>query len=88
MTIRIGQVDFDHVVYDSARDVLYLSVGEPQEPADSFVTPEGHAVRLNDENEVVGVTIINAKWLADRDGSINVSLPQPIQRDDLEPAFA
>lgn len=49
MTITIGTITFDQVDYDADGDVLYLSVGAPREPADSYGTPEGHNVRY-DEN--------------------------------------
>jgi hypothetical protein len=39
MTITIGTVTLDHSDYDADDDVLYLSVGEPREPADSYGPP-------------------------------------------------
>jgi uncharacterized protein YuzE len=86
MTVRIGLLEFDHVNYDARRDVLYLSIGEPREAADSLVTPEGHVLRYDEDNAIIGITLINAKWLTERDGTVNVSLPIPAQ--DLAPAFA
>jgi len=85
VTLRIADIDFDHVRYDSVGDVLYLSVGEPREAADSLVTPEGHVIRYDDVGDIVGITFVNAKWLTDRDGVLNLSLPVP--RETLEPAF-
>ncbi len=41
MTITIGTIKFDRVDYDADGDVLYLSVGEPREPADSYGTSRG-----------------------------------------------
>ncbi len=86
MTVRIAEIDFDHVRYDSVADVLYLSVGEPREAADSLVTPEGHAIRYDAGGDIIGITFVNAKWLTDRDGELRVSLP--VSREQLEPAFA
>ena len=83
--MRVGPFEFDHVNYDEQRDVLYLSVGEPRKAADALVTPEGHVVRLDSENGIIGLTLINAKWLAD-DGDLSVSLP--IFKEQLEPVFA
>jgi uncharacterized protein YuzE len=85
VTVRVGPFEFDHVNYDERRDVLYLSIGEPREAADALVTPEGHVVRLDSENEVIGLTLINAKWLSD-DGGLSISLP--ILKEQLEPVFA
>jgi uncharacterized protein YuzE len=85
MTVLIGPHEFDHVRYDARRDVLYLSIGEPQEAADSLLTPEGHVIRLDSTRNVIGLTIINAKWLTERD-QVSISLPVSVQ--DLAPAFA
>lgn len=35
--------------------------GEQQAAADTFGTPEGHAVRLDENGDVIGITIVNAK---------------------------
>lgn len=76
MTIRIADLEFDHVTYDEHGDVLYLSIGPPRDADDSVVTPEGHVIRY-DHGDIVGITLINAKWLVERDGGINISLPIP-----------
>lgn len=85
MTIRIAHLEFDHVTYDGEGDVLYLSIGVPAEAADSLVTPEGHVIRYDASGEIIGLTLINAKWLVERDGAVNVSLP--ISGEQLTPAF-
>jgi uncharacterized protein YuzE len=47
-------------------------------------------VRLDDGGEVIGITIVNAKWLLDRDGKITVGAPEMIEPnpDDLAQALA
>jgi uncharacterized protein YuzE len=75
MTVTIGNLTFDHATYDDHGDVLYLHIGEHQAAADSEETPEGHVLRFNDRGEVIGVTIINAKWLLQRDQAINITVP-------------
>jgi len=74
------------VVYDEHADVLYLSVGEPRDPARQKSSPEGHLVRYDKEDRVIGITVVNAKWLSERDGEITVSLR--VRADDLAPALA
>jgi uncharacterized protein YuzE len=74
--IHIGPYSFDHVVYDAEGDVLYLSIGEPQPAYDSPETPEGHAVRYDESYEVIGVTIVNARWWLEKDGEIKVTFPE------------
>ena len=90
MTVTIGNITFDHATYDERGDVLYLHVGDREAAADSVGTPEGHAVRYNDAGEVIGVTIVNARWLLDRDGKVTITIPERIDvtADALAPAIA
>jgi uncharacterized protein YuzE len=88
MTLKVGGIEFDHVLYDEARDVLYLSVGDPRAAADEQLTPEGHVVRLDENGDVIGLTLINAGWIAKQNGEVSVSLPTPIAAEDLAPAFS
>jgi uncharacterized protein YuzE len=78
MTVTIGNLTFNNASYDARGDVLYLHTGEPQAAADSEATPEGHVLRFNDHGEVIGLTIINAKWLLQRDHAINITIPEHI----------
>jgi uncharacterized protein YuzE len=90
MTVHVGPYEFDHVSYDNDGDVLYLRHGEQREAAETFSTPEGHAVRLDEDKEVIGITIVNAKWLVERDGTITVTVPSQIETnaDELAQALA
>jgi YD repeat-containing protein len=88
MTITIGAITFDHVEYDADGDVLYLSVGEPREPTDSFGTAEGHNVRYDELGRVIAITLVNAKWLLERDGEVRVTIPSRVSADALAPAIA
>ncbi len=82
MSVTIGDLVFDHVSYDATGDVLYLHVGEPQPAAEAEETPEGHAVRYDAHGQIVGLTIVNARWLLERNQPITVTLPQPQLRAD------
>jgi uncharacterized protein YuzE len=86
MTVTLGDFEFDHVVYDPHGDVLYLSAGEPREPAHQESTPDGHLVRYDDAGRVIGITVVNAKWLVERDGLIEILVRLPA--DDLALALA
>ena len=90
MIMHVGPYAFDEVSYDREGDVLYLRRGGVGEAADTVGTPEGHAVRLDDSGEVIGITIVNAKWLWDRDGKITVAVPGLIETnaEDLAEALA
>jgi uncharacterized protein YuzE len=88
--IKIGPVIFDHADYDADSDVLYLHVGEPQE-AEGEETPEGHVLRYAPGTQsIVGLTVLGARRLLDRDGNLTVTIPGPIEAsaDDLAPALA
>jgi uncharacterized protein YuzE len=88
-TISFGNHEFDDVVYDAVGDVLYLHKGEPVPAAKTLATPEGHAVMLDDAGEIIGITIVNAKWLVERDGQITISVPERIETSasELAPAL-
>lgn len=88
--IKIGPVTFDHADYDADSDVLYLHVGEPQK-AEGEETPEGHVLRYAPGGQnIVGLTVLGARRLLDRDGNLTVTIPEPIEAsaDDLAPALA
>jgi YD repeat-containing protein len=82
MTVKMGDLTFDHVAYDADGDVLYLHIGPPQAAAGADETPEGHVVRYDAFGRVVGVTVLNARWLLERDGMVTVTLPHPTLRAD------
>ena len=85
VTVKIGPYEFDHFAYDATGDVLYLRAGQSRPAADTFATPEGHAVRFDEDGNVIGITIVNAKWLLERDGKIGITVPEVIETsaDDL-----
>jgi uncharacterized protein YuzE len=88
--IEIGSVTFDHADYDADSDVLYLHVGQPQR-AEGEETPEGHVLRYAPgTQEIVGLTVLGARRLLDRDGNLTVTMPEAIEAsaDDLAPALA
>lgn len=79
MSILIEQTVFDNVGYDRDADVLYLHVGDPPSAVDFDGTPEGHATRFDADGRLVGLTIVNARWLLDREGHITITLPERIE---------
>ncbi|HTT95924.1 MAG TPA: hypothetical protein VMF55_14725 [Solirubrobacterales bacterium] len=84
--IKIGPVTFG----DADSDVLHLHVGEPQD-AEGEETPEGHVLRYAPGTQnIVGLTVLGARQLLDRDGNLTVTIPEPIEASaaDLAPALA
>lgn len=90
VNIKIGPVTFDRADHDAEHDVLYLHVGDPQEAAGEE-TPEGHVLRYAPGTQrIVGMTILGAKRILDRDGELLVTVPESVRAgaDDLAPALA
>jgi uncharacterized protein YuzE len=89
VTIHIGPLVFDHADYDPEGDVLYLHIGAPQ-AGEGEQTPEGHVLRFAPgTQQIVGLTIINAKHVIDRDGRLVVTVPETVEAsaDELAPAL-
>jgi uncharacterized protein YuzE len=66
--VTLGRYTFDNVFYDADVDVLYLHMGDSSTAVDFDESPEGHALRFDANGNLVGVTILNAKRLIERDG--------------------
>lgn len=79
MTITIGTFTFDNVFYDSEVDVLYLHMGDPATAVGFDESPEGHALRFGADGRLVGVTILDAKLLLERDGEIKITVPEIVR---------
>lgn len=75
-TVTIAGVEFDNVVYDREADVLYLWVGEPRRPAYDDAAPEGHYLQFDADGSLIAVTIVNARWIFEREGKIPITLPE------------
>jgi uncharacterized protein YuzE len=65
MSVMLAGVEFDNVFYDREVDVLYLHVGESSTAVDWDESPEGHHLRFGADGQLVGITIVNARWLLD-----------------------
>ncbi len=88
-TVTIAGVEFDRVVYDAGGDVLYLHVGDPGSAVDWDATPEGHATRYGPDGSLIGLTIVNARWLLEQEGRIVLTLPeQRVEAPDLSEIVA
>ena len=86
--VHIGPLVFDQADYDPDGDVLYLHVGSPRE-AEGEETPEGHVLRFEPgTHRIVGLTVINARWLVDRDGRLVVTVPETVEASAAELAQA
>jgi uncharacterized protein YuzE len=76
MSLTIAGIEFEHHVYDERADVLYLTVaGYDGPPADADATPEGHGIEYDEQRRVIAMTLVNVKWLLDRDGELTITCP-------------
>ncbi|HVP02944.1 MAG TPA: DUF2283 domain-containing protein [Solirubrobacteraceae bacterium] len=86
--VHIGPLVFDHADYDRDGDVLYLHIGPPQ-AGEGEETPEGHVLRFAPGTQrIVGLTVINAQHLLDRDGRLVVTVPETVEASAAELAGA
>lgn len=88
MIVTIAGINFDQHEYDERGDVLYLSVGLPRESSRTIATPEGHAVDYDESGAVIGMVLVNVRFLLDRDGAVTVTIPPDrIVPAQIEPAL-
>jgi uncharacterized protein YuzE len=88
VTVTIAGTSFDQHEYDERGDVLYLSVGAPREASRTIATPEGHAVDYDESGAVIGMVLVNVRFLLKRDGAVTVTLPSDrVVPAQIEPAL-
>jgi len=75
MIVEADGIAFDNNRYYADGDVLYLHVGSPDRAVDWDETAEGVHTRWGPDGELVGLTIVNARLMLERDGVIVVTLP-------------
>lgn len=84
MNVTIGPWSFDRAAYDTRGDVLYLHRGDPTLGVESDASVEGHAIRYDKDGEVVGLTIVNVRWLLNQEGAVTVTPPAPSERIEAD----
>ena len=89
MSVTIGRTTLDRVVYEADADVLSLHAGDSAGAVEFDESPEGHALRFDGDGRLVGVTIVDARWLLDREGAIRITGPERLEvaRDALRGAL-
>jgi len=75
--LSIDDAQIDRYSYYEHGDVLYLMVGPPAgEPAaDDDESLEGDTVFFDAEGRITGVTMIGPRFMLERDGTLNVTVP-------------
>jgi len=87
--VNSGGIMFDNNFYDCEVDVLYLHVGGPSTAVDFDGTAEGDATRYGPDGRLVGLTTLNARSRLEKDGRIELTLPeQHLMVSDLGEALS
>lgn len=73
----LGGAAIDRYGYYEEGDVLYLSVGEPtgRQAPDMDESLEGDTVFFDAGGSISGVTMIGPRFMLERDGTLNITLP-------------
>lgn len=86
MSVIVAGITFETHEYDERSDVLYLSVaGYTGSPAQAYASPEGHGVEYDDSDRVIAMTLVNVRWLLDRDGELTITWPARHVQADSSP---
>lgn len=92
MSIRVAGIEFVHHHYDDRGDVLYLSVDGYDgrvPPTNADATPEGHGIEWDEQGRVIAMTLVNVRWLIDRDGELRITGPDGhVSHDDRASVLA
>ncbi|HEX5584124.1 DUF2283 domain-containing protein [Gaiella sp.] len=90
MSVKLGGYMFEHACYDHEVDVLYMRNGPSSDATDFGESPEGHHLRFAPDGTLLGITLVNPRWLLEQDGKIVVTLPDGsrLETADLGPALA
>lgn len=72
----LGDATLDRYHYYERGDVLYLRSGPPEVAADDDESLEGDTVFLDADDRIIGITMIGARIMLERDGTLNVTLPR------------
>lgn len=85
-TVRIGEHEFDYIDWDDESDVLYLAKGGPRRVPGLHASPEGHHLRIDEDGDLQGVTLVGPRDILRHDGRVPVSMPDGTPIGDAEVA--
>lgn len=74
VAVAIDGVTFDRYHYDEVADTLCFHTGPTAWAVDFDETTEDHLMRFDRRGKLLSLTILNARWHLDRDGTIDVTL--------------
>ena len=74
VAVVIDGIAFDSYHYDEVADTLCFHIGPTAWAVDFDETVEDHLLRFGADGDLLSLTILNARWLLDRDGAIEATL--------------
>jgi uncharacterized protein YuzE len=91
-SLTVAGIDFADHEYDDRGDVLYLSVEGYDAgglPSRAYACPEGHGIEWDEHGRVIAMTLVNVRWLIDRDAELRITWPDGhVSHDDRAAVFA
>jgi len=86
MSITVAGIEFARHHYDDRGDVLYLNTEShdgSKPPPYAYATNEGHGIEFDEERHVTAMTLVNVKFLIERDRELRITWPDGhVTRDD------
>jgi hypothetical protein len=69
--------------------VPYVNVaGYDGTPAKAFATPEGYGLEYDEDGHVIAITLVNVRWLLERDWELTITWPAAhVTPDELAEAL-
>jgi hypothetical protein len=65
-----------------------ISAWAPRARPPTLATPEGHALDYDESGALVGMVLVNVRFLLDRDGAVTVTIPPDrVLATQIEPAL-
>ena len=63
--------------------------GHEGPPSSAYASPEGHNLEYDESGRVVAMTLVNVRWLLDRNGELAITWPTGhVKADELAEALA
>lgn len=88
MTVTVAGIEFARHHYDDRGDVLYLNTEThdgSKPPSSAYATEEGHGIEYDEHRRVRAMTLVNVKWLINRDGELRITWPDGHVTHDAAP---
>ena len=89
MSVTIAGIRFDlHGLRRAWLRSLVSAEGYAGPPVTACASPEGHNVEYDDAGRTIAMTLVNVRWLLDRNGELTITRPTGrVKADELSEAL-